>query len=32
VENGYVGLPDIPGVGFEAKSALYAVMRELGEG
>ena len=32
VEHGYVGLPDIPGVGFEAKSALYAVMRELGEG
>jgi L-alanine-DL-glutamate epimerase-like enolase superfamily enzyme len=32
VENSYVGLPDIPGVGFEAKSALYAVMRELGEG
>ncbi|MGP9797620.1 mandelate racemase/muconate lactonizing enzyme family protein [Halomonas sp. 86] len=32
VENGYVGLPDIPGVGFEAKSRLYAVMRELGEG
>jgi L-alanine-DL-glutamate epimerase-like enolase superfamily enzyme len=32
VENSYVRLPDIPGVGFEAKSALYAVMRELGEG
>ncbi|MGV8918056.1 MAG: mandelate racemase/muconate lactonizing enzyme family protein [Pseudomonas sp.] len=32
VENSLVGLPDIPGVGFEAKSALYAVMRELGEG
>jgi len=32
VENSYVGLPEIPGVGFEAKSALYAVMRELGEG
>lgn len=32
VENGYVALPDVPGVGFEAKSALYAVMRELGEG
>lgn len=29
VQDGYVGLPDIPGVGFEAKSALYAVMREL---
>ncbi|WP_416424986.1 mandelate racemase/muconate lactonizing enzyme family protein [Pseudomonas sp. App30] len=32
VENSYVGLPDIPGVGFEAKAALYQVMRELGEG
>jgi L-alanine-DL-glutamate epimerase-like enolase superfamily enzyme len=32
VENSFVGLPDIPGVGFEAKSALYKVMRELGEG
>jgi L-alanine-DL-glutamate epimerase-like enolase superfamily enzyme len=31
VQDGYVGLPDAPGVGFEAKSALYAVMRELGE-
>jgi L-alanine-DL-glutamate epimerase-like enolase superfamily enzyme len=31
VEDGYVGLPNVPGVGFEAKSALYAVMRELGE-
>lgn len=30
VEEGYVALPDIPGVGFEAKSALYKVMRELG--
>ena len=29
VENGYVGLPDRPGIGFEAKSDLYAVMREL---
>lgn len=31
VEDGYVGLPDIPGVGFEAKSALYAVMRPLSD-
>lgn len=31
IEDGYVGLPQVPGVGFEAKSALYAVMRELGE-
>lgn len=29
VEDGYVALPQIPGVGFEAKSKLYAVMREL---
>ena len=29
VEDGYVGLPAIPGIGFEAKAALYAVMREL---
>lgn len=31
VEDGFVGLPDTPGVGFEAKSALYAVMRPLAE-
>ncbi len=31
VEGGLVGLPDIPGVGFEAKSALYRVMREIAE-
>jgi L-alanine-DL-glutamate epimerase-like enolase superfamily enzyme len=29
VENGYVGLPDIPGVGFEAKSNLFALMKPL---
>ena len=29
VEGGYVGLPQIPGVGFEAKSKLYAAMRTL---
>jgi L-alanine-DL-glutamate epimerase-like enolase superfamily enzyme len=29
VEDGYIGLPDIPGVGFEAKADLYAVMRTL---
>jgi L-alanine-DL-glutamate epimerase-like enolase superfamily enzyme len=29
VEDGYVGLPDIPGIGFEAKSRLYTLMREL---
>jgi L-alanine-DL-glutamate epimerase-like enolase superfamily enzyme len=29
VEDGYVTLPEIPGIGFEAKAALYKVMREL---
>jgi hypothetical protein len=29
VENGYVCLPEIPGIGFEAKSDLYAVMAFL---
>jgi D(-)-tartrate dehydratase len=29
VEDGYVRLPDGPGIGFEAKAELYAVMREL---
>jgi L-alanine-DL-glutamate epimerase-like enolase superfamily enzyme len=31
VENGHVGLPDAPGVGFEAKSELIALMRTLTE-
>jgi L-alanine-DL-glutamate epimerase-like enolase superfamily enzyme len=29
VENGYLRLPDRPGIGFEAQNALYAVMQEL---
>jgi L-alanine-DL-glutamate epimerase-like enolase superfamily enzyme len=29
VEDGYVALPDVPGIGFELKAPLYAVMREL---
>jgi D(-)-tartrate dehydratase len=29
VENGYLRLPDRPGIGFEAQNALYAVMRQL---
>jgi L-alanine-DL-glutamate epimerase-like enolase superfamily enzyme len=29
VENSYVSLPDIPGIGFESKNDLYRVMREL---
>jgi L-alanine-DL-glutamate epimerase-like enolase superfamily enzyme len=31
VENSLVRLPDIPGIGFEAKAALYRVMRPLAE-
>lgn len=31
VENGAVRLPDIPGIGFEAKAALYGIMRPLAE-
>ena len=27
VEDGFVGLPDLPGIGFEAKPALYTVMK-----
>jgi hypothetical protein len=29
VINSYVQLPDIPGIGFEAKSSLYRVMKPL---
>ena len=29
VENGYVRLPDAPGIGFEQKNNLYAVMKSL---
>jgi len=29
VENSYVGLPQIPGIGFEAKNDLYRVMKAL---
>ncbi len=29
VENSYVGLPDMPGVGFEAKSELFQLMKSL---
>jgi len=32
VENGYVRMPDVPGIGFEAKKNLYAVMRNLAAG
>lgn len=29
VENGFITMPDLPGIGFEGKSDLYAVMRQL---
>jgi L-alanine-DL-glutamate epimerase-like enolase superfamily enzyme len=32
VEQGYVGMPDVPGIGFEAKANLYAVMKNLAAG
>jgi L-alanine-DL-glutamate epimerase-like enolase superfamily enzyme len=32
VEDSYVRLPDIPGIGFEAKNELFRVMKELAEG
>ena len=31
VENGHITMPELPGIGFEGKSALYRVMRELAE-
>ena len=31
VQDSYVGLPDVPGVGFEAKSKLHAVMKALSD-
>jgi L-alanine-DL-glutamate epimerase-like enolase superfamily enzyme len=31
VENGLVRLPDLPGIGFEAKAALWQVMRPMAE-
>jgi L-alanine-DL-glutamate epimerase-like enolase superfamily enzyme len=32
VEDGHVRLPDLPGVGFEAKANLFAEMRPLAAG
>jgi L-alanine-DL-glutamate epimerase-like enolase superfamily enzyme len=29
VENGYITMPELPGIGFEGKSDLYRTMREL---
>jgi L-alanine-DL-glutamate epimerase-like enolase superfamily enzyme len=31
VQDGYIGLPDVPGIGFEAKADVYAVMHQLVE-
>ena len=31
VENGYVGLPDVPGVGFETKAELYRLMKSFSD-
>jgi L-alanine-DL-glutamate epimerase-like enolase superfamily enzyme len=31
LENGFLRLPDRPGIGFEAQNALYRIMRELAE-
>jgi L-alanine-DL-glutamate epimerase-like enolase superfamily enzyme len=31
VETGYVTMPELPGIGFEGKSDLYRLMRELGD-
>ena len=31
VEDSYVPLPDIPGIGFEMKSELFTVMKALNE-
>jgi len=31
VQQGYITMPDLPGIGFEGKSDLYAEMRSLGE-
>ncbi|HSN41609.1 MAG TPA: mandelate racemase/muconate lactonizing enzyme family protein [Burkholderiales bacterium] len=31
VENSYVTMPEVPGVGFEAKAALYKIMRSLAD-
>jgi L-alanine-DL-glutamate epimerase-like enolase superfamily enzyme len=29
VENGYVTMPDLPGIGFEGKADLFSVMQKL---
>jgi hypothetical protein len=30
VENGHIVMPELPGIGFEGKAALYKVMQALG--
>ena len=32
VEDGYLRLPDCPGIGFERQAGLYDTMRRLGNG
>jgi hypothetical protein len=32
IENGYLKLPDCPGIGFERQAGLYEIMRRLGNG
>ena len=29
VENGFITMPDLPGIGFECKADLYAEMKKL---
>ena len=31
VEDGFVRLPDVPGIGFEAKADLFALLRTVAE-
>lgn len=31
IEDGYVRLPDLPGIGFEGKASLFSIMRSLSE-
>jgi L-alanine-DL-glutamate epimerase-like enolase superfamily enzyme len=31
VDNGHIVMPELPGIGFEGKAALYEVMRQLAE-
>jgi D(-)-tartrate dehydratase len=31
VENGYIAMPDLPGIGFEGKSGLYRELKELAD-